>query len=211
MPTRRAVTLPLVDPIVPVLRDQPFDDPAYLFEPKYDGFRGLLYLSGRECHFRSKRGKVLKQFEQLCYWVREELGVKEAILDGEVVSLDPEGRQDFRGLLARRGNLHYAVFDVVWLNGKDLRGLALTRRKRGLERVIPATSTVLSRVFAVEGRGRDLCRKVNPHHLAALLRLAPQKRNPARQQVREGFRFPEWARRDSNARPLAPEASALSN
>jgi ATP-dependent DNA ligase len=46
VPTRRAVTLPLVAPIVPVLRDQPFDDSAYLFEPKYDGFRGLLYLAG---------------------------------------------------------------------------------------------------------------------------------------------------------------------
>jgi Domain of unknown function (DUF4440) len=44
----------------------------------------------------------------------------------------------------------------LWLNGKDLRGLPLTRRKRAIERVIPATSTVLSRVFAVEGRGRDL-------------------------------------------------------
>jgi ATP-dependent DNA ligase len=65
----------------------------------------------------------LKQFRELCDWVRQELGVREAILDGEVVALDPGGRQDFRGLLARRGN--------------------------------PATSTVLSRVFAVEGRGRD--------------------------------------------------------
>jgi bifunctional non-homologous end joining protein LigD len=155
MPTRR-VTLPLVEPIVPVLRGQPFDDPAYLFEPKYDGFRGVLYLSGRECHFRSKRGKVLKQFEQLCFWVKDELRVKEVILDGEVVALDQEGRQDFRALLARRGNLHYAAFDVLWLNGKDLRGLSLARRKRALERVIPATSTVLSRVFSVEVRGRDL-------------------------------------------------------
>jgi bifunctional non-homologous end joining protein LigD len=131
VPTRRAVSLPLVTPIVPVLRDQRFDDPAYLFEPKYDGFCGLLYLSGRECHFQSKRGNVLKQFEQPCYWVREELRVKEAILDGEMVSLDPEGRQDLRGLLWRRG-------------------------KRALERLIHATSTVLSRVFAVEVRGRDL-------------------------------------------------------
>ena len=73
-----------------------------------------------------------------------------------MVALDPDGRQDFRGLLARRGNLHYAAFDVLWLNGKDLRGLPLTRRKRALERVIPATTTVLSRVFAVEGRGSDL-------------------------------------------------------
>jgi bifunctional non-homologous end joining protein LigD len=99
---------------------------------------------------------VLKQFEQLCYWVREELQVKEAILDGEVVAPDSEGRQDFRGLLARRGNFHHTAFDVLWLNGKDLRGLPLVRRKRALERVIPVTGTVLSRVFAVEGRGRDL-------------------------------------------------------
>jgi bifunctional non-homologous end joining protein LigD len=156
VPTRRQVSLPLVTPIVPVLRDQPFDDPSYVFEPKYDGFRGLLYLSGQECHFRSKRGNVLKQFEQLCYWVREELRVKEAILDGEVVALDPEGRQDFRGLLARCGNLHYAAFDVLWLNGKDLCGLPLTRRKSALERVISATTAILSRVFAVESRGRGL-------------------------------------------------------
>jgi hypothetical protein len=37
---RSPVTLPLVQPIVPVLRGAPFDDPAWLFEPKYDGFRG---------------------------------------------------------------------------------------------------------------------------------------------------------------------------
>jgi hypothetical protein len=59
VPTRQAVTLPLVAPIVPVLRDQPFDDPAFLFEPQYDGFCELLYLSGRGCHFRSKRGNIL--------------------------------------------------------------------------------------------------------------------------------------------------------
>jgi bifunctional non-homologous end joining protein LigD len=88
--------------------------------------------------------------------VREELRVKEVILDGEVVALDPQGRQDFRGLLARRGNFHYAAFDALWLNGTDLRELPLTRRKRALERVIPATTTVLSRVFTVEERGRDL-------------------------------------------------------
>jgi ATP-dependent DNA ligase len=77
---------------------------------------------------RSKRGNILKRFEQLCYWVREELPVQEAILDGEVVALDSEGRQNFRDLLAGRGNLHYAAFDALWVRGRDLRGLPLTRR-----------------------------------------------------------------------------------
>jgi bifunctional non-homologous end joining protein LigD len=98
----------------------------------------------------------LTRFRELCDWVRQDLRVTDVILDGEVVALDAEGRQDFRGLLSRRGNLHYAAFDVLWLTGKDLRGLPLSRRRRALERLIPATSTVLSRLFAVEGRGRDL-------------------------------------------------------
>lgn len=75
---------------------------------------------------------------------------------GEVIALDAEGRQDFRGLLARRGNLRCAAFDVLWLNGKDLSGLPLTRRRRALERVIPATSTVLLGIFAVDERRHDL-------------------------------------------------------
>jgi bifunctional non-homologous end joining protein LigD len=154
----RSVTaaLPAVEPIVPVLYPQPFDDPAWLFEPKYDGFRGLFYLSGRECRFRSKRGHVMRRFDQLCYWVREELSVRDVILDGEVIALDEQGRQDFRYLMAGRGNLHYAVFDVLWLRGKDLRSCSLLRRKRVLDRLIRRTSTVLSRVYGVRGRGRDL-------------------------------------------------------
>ena len=130
--------------------------PAWLFEPKYDGYRGLLYVTRQGCHFRSKRGNVLKRFEQLCYWVREELPVKEAILDGEVVAIDGEGRQNFRDLLAGRGNLHYAAFDALWVNGKDLRNLPLARRKRALTGLVPATTTVASQVFSIEGRGRDL-------------------------------------------------------
>jgi ATP-dependent DNA ligase len=80
------------------------------------------------------------------------------VLDGEVIALDLGGRQEFRLLVRGQGNLHYAVFDVLWRKGKDLRRQPLWRRKRTLERLIAATSTALSRVFAVEGRGRDLFR-----------------------------------------------------
>src|SRR5215210_3183374 len=156
---RRAIdTLPLVEPVVPIVRDQPFDDPANLFEPKFDGFRGLLYLPPEGCHIRSQRGNILRQFEELGLWVRDELRVRTAILDGEVIALDREGRQDFRALLARRGDVHYSAFDVLWLDGKDLRPLSLTRRKRALDLLIPATTTVVSKVYAVEGTGPSLFR-----------------------------------------------------
>jgi bifunctional non-homologous end joining protein LigD len=52
------------------------------------------------------------------------------ILDGEVVARDEDGRQDFRAVMAGRGNLHYAVFDVVWLKGNDLRECPRSPRKR---------------------------------------------------------------------------------
>ena len=157
--TRRArlvPSLPLVEPVVPVLYPQTFDGPEWLFEPKYEGFRGLLYLTGRECRFLSKRGNHLPRFDQLCQWVRDESVERMVILDGEVVALDEYGRQDFRLLMTGRGNLHYAVFDVLWLKGKDLRDCPLARRKRILGRLVRKTSTVLSPVFEVRDRGRDL-------------------------------------------------------
>jgi bifunctional non-homologous end joining protein LigD len=97
-----------------VLRGAPFDDPVWLFEPKYDGFRGLLYVSPGNCWFRSKRGNTMARFQDLAEQVRDELRVRSAILDGEIVSLDDEGRQIFWRMLAGRGHLHYAAFDLIW-------------------------------------------------------------------------------------------------
>ena len=66
MSPRVSRTLLTIDPILLTPRGDPFDDPAWLFEPKYDGYRGLLYVTRKGCHFRSKRGNILKRFEELC-------------------------------------------------------------------------------------------------------------------------------------------------
>ncbi len=73
----------------------------------------LLYVTRQGCYIRSKRGNHLKRFDELCNWVRDELPVKEAILDGEVVALNEQGQQNFRDLTTGRGNLHYAAFDAL--------------------------------------------------------------------------------------------------
>jgi bifunctional non-homologous end joining protein LigD len=150
--------LPEIEPLIPVPRADAFDAPAYLFEPKYDGLRGLLFMRGPATWFQSKRGHALPHFDELALWVRQELGNRHVILDGEVVALDTNGRQDLHMLLAGRGQPHYAAFDVLWKDGKDLRGQPLRERKRALERLIPSSTSVLSRVHAVEERGRDLYR-----------------------------------------------------
>jgi hypothetical protein len=63
---------------------------------------------------------------------------------------------DFRMLPSGRGWLHYAAFDLLWLNGRDLRGQPLIKRKRKLEQLIPTNNSTLSRVLAVEEHGREL-------------------------------------------------------
>jgi len=155
-PRTRRVVLPTVEPIIVVAGSPPLQGPNWIYEPKFDGFRGLLYVCRGECYIRSKRNNVLRRFADLAMRVAAELHAREAIPDGEVVALDDEGRMDFRALLAGRGWLHYAAFDLLWLNGKDLRGLPLIRRKRRLEQLISANNATLSRVLAVEEHGREL-------------------------------------------------------
>jgi bifunctional non-homologous end joining protein LigD len=156
---RTIVSLPRVDPIAPTLRPQAFNDPTWLFEPKYDGFRGMLYLTRTSCTLYSKRGNRMSRFQGLAEEVRAELGRREVILDGEIVALDDDGRIDFWGLMRSRGTLAYAAFDLLWLNRKDLRGLPLTKRKKRLERLLPASVGALNRVPCLRRRGGSCSRR----------------------------------------------------
>ena len=89
--------LPSIPPIVPTLKQDPFNHPAWLFEPKYDGFRGMLHLTRSGCNLYSKRGNLMTRFAGLARQVAGELGARELILDGEIVSLDDEGRIEAEG------------------------------------------------------------------------------------------------------------------
>jgi ATP-dependent DNA ligase len=108
MPFRTITQLPRISPIVPTARPYPFNDPAWLFEPKYDGFRGMLYLTCQGSSLYSKRGNVMTRFRGLADQLQGQLGPQEVILDGEIVALDDEGRIDFWGLMRGRGILAYA-------------------------------------------------------------------------------------------------------
>jgi bifunctional non-homologous end joining protein LigD len=57
--------LPRVDPIIPMSSREPFDDPDWLFEFKYDGFRGLYYIGQGRGRFISRNGIVMKRFKAL--------------------------------------------------------------------------------------------------------------------------------------------------
>ncbi len=157
MAVRRSITvLPRIEPVIPVVHPQPFDHPDWMFEPKYDGFRGILSVTPTTATLHSKRGRLLTRFGEFPDQVRDELRSRDAILDGEILAVDPEGRADFRLLMRSQGSLHFAAFDLLWLNGQDLRALPLVIRKRRLEKLITGPTPVLSRVLTVEHDGRAL-------------------------------------------------------
>jgi ATP-dependent DNA ligase len=58
--------LPRIQPIIPIARREPFDDPDWTFELKYDGFRALGYLEPRRNRFVSRNGNTLSRFDALC-------------------------------------------------------------------------------------------------------------------------------------------------
>jgi bifunctional non-homologous end joining protein LigD len=81
-------------------------------------------------------------------------------LDGEVVSLDASGRAQFYPLLHRRADPYFYAFDCLWLDGRDLRRLALVDRKRILRVLVPPQPSRLLYVDHLEARGVDLFREV---------------------------------------------------
>src|SRR5687768_9669472 len=110
---RAAPSLPEVEPIIPIERPTAFNDPAWVFEPKHDGFRGLVYLTPDTCVIRSKEGHTFKRFGALAGPLRELVAARTAILDGEVLAVDTEGRPQFMDLLRSSGRLVYAAFDLL--------------------------------------------------------------------------------------------------
>jgi len=96
------VTLPRVQPIIPTWRKEPFDDPEWVFDFKYDGFRGLCYIEQGRCRFISRNCNVLSRFEALGDEVATVLlGVDDAVIDGEVIAPDETGRPQFYDLIRR--------------------------------------------------------------------------------------------------------------
>ena len=110
------MTLPRVQPIIPTWRKEPFDDPEWLFEFKYDGFRGLCYFEQGRCRFVSRNGNVMSRFEVLADQVAAVLDVDEAIIDGEVIVADETGRPQFYDLVRRIRAPAYVAFDIPWLD-----------------------------------------------------------------------------------------------
>lgn len=139
-----------------VAEEAPFSRAGWLFEIKYDGYRLLAERTGREAFLRSRRGHDLTAtFPEIARAVRG-LPYEGLVLDGEVVVNDGDGRPSF-SRLQRRGRILnrtdalrssielpaiYHVFDLLAVEGYDLRPLPLVRRKEVLREILPTVGPI---------------------------------------------------------------------
>jgi len=112
-----------------------------------------LYCDREQGWLVSRKGNKFRQFDPLLKHVLRSLKGQCAILDGEIVVLDEKGRSNFYDLMAHRGEPRCYAFDLMWLNGIDLRSNALLDRKRRLRR-LDSAGRFSSVVSGAPGRRR---------------------------------------------------------
>jgi bifunctional non-homologous end joining protein LigD len=120
---------------------EPFDHPDWIYELKYDGFRAIAEIRPGTCRLVSRNQNVYKSFGALCSALAE-IG-RDCTLDGEIVSLDDDGRPQFYDLLRHRAEAAFIAFDILELDGRDLRALPLIERKRILHATVPRAGRLL--------------------------------------------------------------------
>jgi len=130
-----------VEPMLATLATKPFDDDDWLFEIKWDGFRVQALVDHGKVRLLTRNlndaGTYFPRLLTSTRWIEAE----EAVVDGEVVALDEDGRPDFSLLQTKLGDreatgLVYQVFDLLYLDGRSLLEVPLEDRKRLLRSVL---------------------------------------------------------------------------
>lgn len=147
------------------------------------------------------------------------LPVKNAILDGELVCLDNDGRSVFLDLRRRRHDASFYAFDLLWLDGKDLRGLTFLERKSLLRQLVRGRAGFLYAEH-VPIHGEDLyqviCREdlegiVAKHKLAPYVTRPPtwfKLLNPDYTQKRKRREMVDKFRKERSVEPVATASDA---
>ena len=139
---------PMAHAIQPMLATpvkEPFDHPDWIFEVKWDGYRAVAEIRDGSVSLYSRNGI---SFNKKFFPITEALQKLrfDAVLDGEIVVVDDQGRPDFQMLQhyqdSGSGHLFYYVFDLLYFRGHDLTGLPLLRRKEFLKKILPSAPKI---------------------------------------------------------------------
>ncbi len=142
----------VIRPMLASAIEEPFDDPDWIFEVKWDGYRAVAFIENKRVRLVSRnQNDLTAQYSEL-----QSMGIqvraKTAILDGEIVALDEQGRSSFSLMQQRTGirsggrraasrsdvPVIYYAFDLIYLDGFDFRRVALEERKKKLSEIVSA-------------------------------------------------------------------------
>jgi len=132
-------------PMLATLVDEPFTDNDWQFELKLDGYRTLAYLNNGQVDLRSRKNNSFnKQFDTIQKALAE--WNINAVIDGEVVVLNDEGKPDFNKIqlwdTQREGHLVYYVFDLLWIDGLNIMNEPLHMRREILKQLMPESGII---------------------------------------------------------------------
>ncbi len=146
-----------IRPMVATLVDKPFDDDDWLYEIKWDGYRAVAFVQENSVRLVSRNQNDLTAAYPELHEIPDHIKARTAILDGEVVALDDEGRSSFSLMQQRTGvgeggrrirrtrddiPVVYYAFDLLYLDGYDLMQADLEVRKRLLASVLAVKDPV---------------------------------------------------------------------
>jgi bifunctional non-homologous end joining protein LigD len=168
---RRTSTLPKrLQPMLATLTDAPFDDPEWIFEDKYDGFRMVSEIRGGKVALYSRNGKIISH--SYIEVARALESVKtDAVIDGELVAIGKDGVSHFQLLqnaLRHKATLLYCAFDLMFADGEDLRKLPLLERKKRLKAILPHHKLIAFSAHR-KGNGKKFFSEAERRHLEGIM------------------------------------------
>ncbi len=147
----RPASMPsVIHPMLATPIEKPFDGDDWLFEIKWDGYRSVAFVRDGALRLVSRNQNDMTALYPELQDLPGSVQAKTAVLDGEVVAIDEQGRPSFSLMQQRTGIRHgrfrapgrtdvlvlYYAFDLIYLDGYDLHKVDLEQRKQLLERVI---------------------------------------------------------------------------
>ncbi|WP_370168718.1 non-homologous end-joining DNA ligase [Sinorhizobium fredii] len=193
-----------IEPCVAMLVDKPPKGRDWAFEVKWDGYRLAVHIEPGRVRIITRGGyDWTNRFPSIVAEARQ-LRLTTAILDGEAVVLDEQGRSDFGMLqraLGRRPSAHEPgeiilfAFDLLYFDGCDLRRLPQRERRRLLEQVLAERKDAIHLSEEVEADGEEFLRVACAHGLEGI--IAKHRERPYRSGRTDAWRKITCTRRDS--------------
>jgi len=161
-----------IKPMLATLVDKPFDEEGWFYEVKWDGYRALAFMNNGKTELKSRNNKSFNDKFYPVYEAARQWNIN-AVVDGEVVVVNEKGISDFGALQNWRseadGTLLYYVFDIIWLNGKDLTELSFTERREILKSVMPVENENIRLSETFEGTGVEFFEAAKQSRLEGII------------------------------------------